>query len=217
MLPSRRRLFQQDNAKPHTAAIITAWLRSRRVRVLNWPACSPDLSPIENIWCIIKRKIHQRRPRTLQQLETYIRQEWDQIPTPKLQKLLTSMPRCFKLFWKEEEMLHHGKHAPVPTILRPVAASNLKWAHFVHKIVKFLSLNICYVIYVLLWIKYWLMWFEILLVFILFKLKKMSQHFRNSGCIRIYIYTTGPLNAWIWLADERSKVCNYFQGNARRM
>ncbi len=72
-LPSRRRLFQgrpcvfqQDNAKPHT--------RSRRVQELNWPACSPDLSPIENIWCIIKRKIRQRRPRTLQQLETYIRQ-----------------------------------------------------------------------------------------------------------------------------------------------
>ncbi len=27
----------------------------------------------------------------------------------------------FKLFWNEEEMLHHGKHAPVPTILRSVA------------------------------------------------------------------------------------------------
>ncbi len=25
--------------------------------------------------------------------QTYIRQEWDQIPTPKLQKLITSMPR----------------------------------------------------------------------------------------------------------------------------
>ncbi len=97
MLPSRWRLFQgrpcvfqQDNAKPHTAAITTAWLHSRRVLVLNWPACSPDLSPIENIW---QWKIRQRRPRTLQQLETYIRQEWDQIPTPKLQKLITSMPR----------------------------------------------------------------------------------------------------------------------------
>ncbi len=52
---------------------------SRRVRVLNWPVCSPDLSPIENIWSINKRKIRQRRPQTLQQLE--IRQEWDQIPT----------------------------------------------------------------------------------------------------------------------------------------
>ncbi len=123
MLPSRWFIFQgrpcvfqQDNAKPHTAAITTAWLCSRRVRVLNWTACSPDLSPVENIWRIIKRKIRQRRPQTLQQLEIYISQEWDQIPTPK--------PRCpdvFKLFWKEEEMLHHGKHAPIPTILRPVA------------------------------------------------------------------------------------------------
>ncbi len=92
MLPSRC-LFQQDNAKPHTAAITTAWLRGRRVRVLNWPACSPDLSPIVNIWHIIKRKIRQSWPRILQQLESYIRQEWDQIPTPKLQKLITSMPR----------------------------------------------------------------------------------------------------------------------------
>ncbi len=32
MLPSRGRVFQQDNAKPHTAAITTAWLCSRRVR-----------------------------------------------------------------------------------------------------------------------------------------------------------------------------------------
>ncbi len=24
-------------------------------------------------------------------------------------------------------------------------------------------------------------------------------------------YATGPLNAWIWLAEERSEVCNYFQ------
>ncbi len=64
MLPSRRRLFQgrpcvfqQDNAKPHTAAITAASLHRRRVRVLNWPACSPDISSIEKIWHIIKGKI----------------------------------------------------------------------------------------------------------------------------------------------------------------
>ncbi len=46
---SIRRVFQQNYAKSHTAAITTAWLRSRRVRVLNCSACSTGLSPIENI------------------------------------------------------------------------------------------------------------------------------------------------------------------------
>uniref|UniRef100_A0A803JAZ8 Tc1-like transposase DDE domain-containing protein n=1 Tax=Xenopus tropicalis TaxID=8364 RepID=A0A803JAZ8_XENTR len=69
MLPSRRHLFQgrpcifqQDNSRPHSASITTSWLRRRRIRVLKWPVCSPDLSPIENIWRIIKRKVRQRRP-----------------------------------------------------------------------------------------------------------------------------------------------------------
>ncbi len=188
MLPSRCRLFQgrpcvfqQNNANPHTAAITTAWLCSRRVRVLNWPAYSPDLSPIENIWRI---KICQRRPRTLQQLETYIRQEWDQIPTPKLQKLITSMPRRLQTVLKRRgDATHHGKHAPVPTILRPVAGIKFEMSSFCAYNCKISQFKHCYVLYVLLWIKYWLVWFEILLVFILFKFKK---HPNISG-IRVVI------------------------------
>ncbi len=41
--------------------------------------------------------LYERRPQTLQQLETYIRQKCDQIPTPKLQNLDVQMSsNCFE-------------------------------------------------------------------------------------------------------------------------
>ncbi len=94
MLPSRRHLFQgrpcifqQDNAKPHSAHITKSWLRRKRVQVLDWPACSPDLSPIENVWRILKRKMRQRRPRTVSHLKTCLQEEWDKITPETLHHL----------------------------------------------------------------------------------------------------------------------------------
>ncbi len=100
MLPSRRHLFQgrpcifqQDDAKPHSAHITKSWLRRKRVRVLDWPACSPDLSPIENVWRILKRKMRQRRPRTVAQLKTCLQEEWDKITPETLHHLVSSVPK----------------------------------------------------------------------------------------------------------------------------
>uniref|UniRef100_A0A3B4BSZ1 Tc1-like transposase DDE domain-containing protein n=1 Tax=Pygocentrus nattereri TaxID=42514 RepID=A0A3B4BSZ1_PYGNA len=56
------------------------------VRVLDWPACSPDPSLIENVWHIMKHKIQQRSPQTVEQLKLYIKQEWERIPPTKLQQ-----------------------------------------------------------------------------------------------------------------------------------
>ncbi len=133
MLPSRRRLFQgrpcifqHDNARPHTASITTSWLRRRRIQVLKWPACNPDLSPIENIWRIIKRKMRQRRPKTVEQLEACIRQEWDNIPIPKLEQLVSSVPRRLQTVIKRRGDATCGKHGLVPTFLRCVDAMTFK-------------------------------------------------------------------------------------------
>jgi len=52
--------------------------------MLDRPCCRRDLPPIENILCIMKRKIQQRRPRIVEQPDSFIRQEWDNIPLPKV-------------------------------------------------------------------------------------------------------------------------------------
>ena len=39
LFPGTQCLFQQDNARPHSARVTTAWLRRHRVHVLDWPAC----------------------------------------------------------------------------------------------------------------------------------------------------------------------------------
>ncbi len=70
MLPSADQLFkdadfifQQDLAHAHTAKSTKSWLNDHAVDVLDWPANSPDLKPIENLWSIVKRKMRNKRPK----------------------------------------------------------------------------------------------------------------------------------------------------------
>ncbi len=69
-----------------------SWLNDHGVGVPDWPANSPDLNIIENLWGIVKRKMRNKRPKNADELKT-VKETWALIPPQQCHKLITSMPR----------------------------------------------------------------------------------------------------------------------------
>ena len=100
MLPSADQLYgdadfiyQQDLAPAHTAKGTSTWFKDPGIPVLDWPANSPDLNPIENLWGIVKRKMRDTRPNNAEELKAAIRATWASITPQQCHKLIASMPR----------------------------------------------------------------------------------------------------------------------------
>ena len=85
-------LFQQDNAPPHTAKTTKRFLSDNNIDVLPWPASSPDLNPIENIWGILKARVDRQKPKTKEELITTAKQEWEGIDMSIIRRTIESMP-----------------------------------------------------------------------------------------------------------------------------
>lgn len=90
-------IFQHDNARPHSAEHTEQFLRSEDVKILPWPAQSPDLNPIENLWAILKKGVRRRRVRNIHGLLIAIADEWNNLKDSTLSALVESMPRRCEL------------------------------------------------------------------------------------------------------------------------
>ncbi|GFX60408.1 transposable element Tc1 transposase [Trichonephila clavipes] len=81
-------IFQQDNARPHTARVSQDFLC--HFQTLPWPVRSPDLSPVEHVRHQLKRQMPSCH--CIYDLELAVEDLWAHLPQDNIRCLINSMP-----------------------------------------------------------------------------------------------------------------------------
>jgi hypothetical protein len=55
------------------------------------------VNPIENVWNVLKARVYARFPQTMEEMETFIREEWADFDLKFISRIWRSMPRRLQL------------------------------------------------------------------------------------------------------------------------
>lgn len=120
-MPLSRRPFQgypayfNKTMPRHILHIRTAWLRNKRVRVLDWPVCSRDLS---------------YKHQSALQVKSYMRKEWQRILLSQHQQLVSSVPKCFlSVVWRKGDVTKWKNASPHPFWQVLQASNSSRWVY----------------------------------------------------------------------------------------
>ncbi|CDF33202.1 unnamed protein product [Chondrus crispus] len=88
-------IYMHDGAFIHRAHRVRQFFEEEEVPVMDWPAKSPDLNPIENLWGLLARAVYAgcRQFDNVEELKEAVWEAWDNITTDILKSLLGSMQR----------------------------------------------------------------------------------------------------------------------------
>jgi transposase len=86
--------FQQDGAPCHRSNSTRAFMQRRNVTLLDWPAYSPDMNIIENLWGYLTQVVYKdgKQYRSKRLLEDACRDAWDEIDQDYIDSLFNSLP-----------------------------------------------------------------------------------------------------------------------------
>lgn len=88
-------LYAQDNDPKHTSRYTQNFLAENEIKLLPWPASSPDMNIIENVWDHLDQKLRHRNvlPTNKRQLWEMLQEEWYNIDPSYIQGLYESLPQ----------------------------------------------------------------------------------------------------------------------------
>lgn len=95
LFPGGDYIFQQDNDPKHTSKRAKKYVIDNNIPTMEWPAQSPDLNPIENLWSILDRQLAYRQVNSEDQLFAALQEGWNDLDPAMLERLVDTMPeRC---------------------------------------------------------------------------------------------------------------------------
>ncbi|KFM57725.1 Transposable element Tc3 transposase, partial [Stegodyphus mimosarum] len=124
-------VFMDDNARSHRANIVSECLQSEDITRMDWPAFSPDLNPVENVWDMLGRRVAARQPppTCLPEHRRALLFEWCNIPQDQIDNLILSIPRRYVVVFSEkakseEEERMKASYSPKSSYWNPITLSS---------------------------------------------------------------------------------------------
>ena len=86
-------VLQYDGDRAYGAKDILSYLDKKGIKHLKgWPARSPDLSPIENMWAIVQKRVDAFGPSDADELWNFVKRAWDEVDMKIVRNLCASFP-----------------------------------------------------------------------------------------------------------------------------